>query len=77
VLGSAQIDGPIFAGLRRPANLIPQRLLAELSRQELISVAFHEAAHLVGGDDYALLAERVLQALWPFCFPAGYYAAGH
>jgi len=65
VLSSATVTAPVLAGLHRPAILIPERLLTELSEDELIAVALHEAAHLARRDDYALLAERLVRATFP------------
>ena len=65
VLSSGAVAAPVLAGLRHPAILIPRHLLAGLSEPELVSVALHETAHLVRRDDYALLGERLIQALLP------------
>lgn len=65
VMTSPTITAPVLAGLRRPTILIPERLLAELSQSELIAIVLHEAAHVVRRDDYALLAERLIQSALP------------
>lgn len=65
VLTSPTIAAPVLAGLHRPTVLIPERLLAELSEPELIAVALHEAGHVARRDDYALLAERLIQSICP------------
>jgi Ca-activated chloride channel family protein len=61
---STEIATPLAAGLRRPAILIPTRLLAELGPDELDQIGLHETAHLARGDDYALVFQRVLEALF-------------
>jgi VWFA-related protein len=66
VLRSVEIGTPMLAGLRRPAILIPERLFAELTEEELTQIGLHEAAHLARRDDYALLASRAIEALLPF-----------
>jgi Ca-activated chloride channel family protein len=63
---SPEIGSPMLAGLRRPAILIPERLIAELEEGELEQIGLHEAAHLVRRDDYALLAQRIVEALFAF-----------
>ena len=63
---SAEILSPMLAGLRRPAILIPERLIAELRDAELFQIGLHEAAHLVRRDDYALLVQRIIEALFAF-----------
>ena len=54
----------MVAGLRRPSILIPARLLDELEEAELDQIGLHEAAHLARRDDYALLFQRVIEALF-------------
>ncbi len=61
---SNEISGPLLAGLRRASILLPARLLNELSACELEQIGIHEAAHVVRFDDWALLIERVLEALF-------------
>lgn len=61
---SSGIGTPVVAGLWRPAILIPGRLLEQLDADELRQIGLHETAHLARRDDYALLLERVLEALW-------------
>jgi beta-lactamase regulating signal transducer with metallopeptidase domain len=61
---STDIATPLAAGLRRPAILIPARLLAELAPDELDQIGLHETAHLARGDDYALIFQRILEGLF-------------
>jgi Ca-activated chloride channel family protein len=65
ILRSAKIGTPMLAGLRQPAILIPERLFAELTEEDLTLIGLHEAAHLARRDDYALLATRAIEALLP------------
>jgi VWFA-related protein len=65
---SAEIGTPMLAGLRRPVILIPERLMGELEPGELEQIGLHEAAHLARRDDYALLAQRTIEALFA-CHP--------
>jgi Ca-activated chloride channel family protein len=61
---SAEIGAPMVAGPFRPSILLPARLLDELGECELDQIGLHEAAHLARGDDYALICQRVLEALF-------------
>lgn len=64
--GSAEIATPVAVGPRHPSILIPARLLDELGDQELQQVGLHEAAHLARYDDYALIVQRIVEALLVF-----------
>ena len=44
--------------------MFPARLLDELDPRELEQIGIHEAAHLLRNDDYALLLQRILEALF-------------
>jgi uncharacterized protein (TIGR03435 family) len=60
LLISSDIASPMALGFRRPAVVLPDSLLAELSDTEREHVLLHEAAHLVRRDDWANLATRFL-----------------
>jgi VWFA-related protein len=66
VMSSNKVRNPVLAGLRHPAILIPSRLLAELEADELEQIILHESAHLARHDDYALVAQRAIQAVFVF-----------
>ncbi|MCC6857463.1 MAG: hypothetical protein IT158_02825 [Bryobacterales bacterium] len=61
---SRQIGVPVAVGPWRPSVLIPARLLETLEPGELEQVILHEVAHLARRDDYALVAQRVVEALF-------------
>jgi len=61
---SPGIPTPVAAGLRRPAILLPPALLEQLEEGDLDRIGLHEAAHLARRDDYALILERLLEALF-------------
>ena len=63
---SAEIATPVAAGPYRPSILIPARMLDALEEDELDQIGLHEAAHLSRLDDYALVFERILEALFVF-----------
>jgi beta-lactamase regulating signal transducer with metallopeptidase domain len=61
---SPEISTPIAAGPRNPTILIPARFLEALEDDELDQIGLHEAAHLARRDDYALLLQRLLTAVF-------------
>jgi beta-lactamase regulating signal transducer with metallopeptidase domain len=61
---SAEIDIPVAVGPRSPAILIPARLLEAIEEGALDQIGLHEAAHIARYDDYALLLQRVIEALF-------------
>ena len=61
---SMEIAIPIAVGPRCPSILIPSRLFKELDDVDLGQIVLHEAAHLARRDDYALLVERLIEALF-------------
>ena len=64
--GSDEITTPMAAGLGDACILIPARLFEELKESELDQIGLHEAAHLARRDDYALILQRVIEALFVF-----------
>src|ERR1035438_6784326 len=60
---SAEISVPVATGPRRPSILIPAQLFEELGDDDLEHIGLHEAAHLARRDDYALMAQRVLESV--------------
>ena len=63
VATTAEISTPVAVGPWRTAILIPAGLLAELDEQAMDQIVIHEAAHLARYDDYALLVQRVMEAV--------------
>jgi beta-lactamase regulating signal transducer with metallopeptidase domain len=63
VLCSSEIPIPVAAGPWHPSVLLPTRLVETLSEDELAQIGIHEAGHLARRDDYALIAQRGLEAL--------------
>ncbi len=61
---SAEIATPMAAGLRSPSILIPAQLFSELDTADLDQIGLHETAHLARRDDYALIAQRTIEALF-------------
>jgi beta-lactamase regulating signal transducer with metallopeptidase domain len=63
VLVSSEIVAPVAAGVVRPAVLVPEYLLGELSEGELEQVLTHELAHIRRWDDWTNLAQKLVEAL--------------
>ncbi|HEX4278244.1 MAG TPA: M56 family metallopeptidase [Bryobacteraceae bacterium] len=62
LLISRDVLSPMAVGFARPAVILPESLLAELSEPEREHVLLHEMAHLAGYDDWSNLAMRILGA---------------
>jgi uncharacterized protein (TIGR03435 family) len=62
LLISRDIASPMAVGFARPAVVLPESLLGELSEPEREHVLLHEMAHLAGYDDWSNLAMRILGA---------------
>ena len=63
---STQVRVPTALGLVRPAVVIPDRLMQELSPDELKQVLLHELAHLQRWDDWTNLTQQLVKALFFF-----------
>ena len=61
---SPDISTAMAAGLFDPTILIPQRFLEQLAEDEVQQICVHEAAHLLRFDDYHLMFQRVLEAVF-------------
>lgn len=69
---SDRVSVPTVIGFLRPAVVIPQWLLRELSASELKQVLMHELAHLERWDDWTNLVQKVLKTLL-FFHPAAWW----
>lgn len=63
---SDQVAVPTALGLLRPAIVIPQWVMAELSPAELNQILIHELAHLRRWDDWTNLAQQAVRAIFFF-----------
>lgn len=70
VLFSQTVSTAMLVGLRRPAILLPPRLLAEMETADLAWICAHELAHLKRGDNWRVLLDQLLGALLWFNPPA-------
>lgn len=64
VMVSCQIPAPMAAGFRHPAILLPASLFDQLESEEIEQIVLHESAHLARRDDYALVIERAIEAVF-------------
>jgi beta-lactamase regulating signal transducer with metallopeptidase domain len=63
---SDRVRVPAAVGIFRPAVVVPEWALRELSTEELKVVLLHELAHLQRWDDWTNLAQKALKALFFF-----------
>lgn len=63
---SNQVRVPAALGLWRPAVVVPEWAVRELSTDELNQVVLHELAHLRRWDDWTNLAQQLVKALFFF-----------
>lgn len=76
VLASREAGAALLVGLGRPAIVLPEPLLAELSREDLTLICAHELAHLERYDHWRVLADQALAAVLWFNPPARAAIAG-
>ncbi|MDQ0462506.1 beta-lactamase regulating signal transducer with metallopeptidase domain [Caulobacter ginsengisoli] len=70
VLASQEAGAALLVGLMRPAIILPERLLAQLSADDLALICAHELAHLRRRDNWRILADQALSAVLWFNPPA-------
>lgn len=75
LLVSDGIQIPMAAGLTRPAVLLPADLAANPSVESLLPLIRHELAHLTRRDDWANLAQLLVQSVF-FFHPAVWWLSG-
>ncbi len=63
---SDRVSVPTAVGLFRPAVVLPQWTLSELSAADLNSVLVHELAHLRRRDDWSNLLQKLVRAVFFF-----------
>src|SRR5262245_26874512 len=63
---SNETPAPMAIGLHRPCIIFPANLVGQLKEEELDQIALHEAGHLVRRDDYSLILQRMIEALFVF-----------
>ena len=63
---SERVQVPTAIGLIKPAVVIPQWAIEELSVDELNQILLHELAHLRRWDDWTNLAQKIVKALFFF-----------
>ena len=66
VLASPRLTTPVAVGFLRPSVILPERLIGEVSDDELRDVLLHEAAHVARRDTLVVLVQELARALyWP------------
>jgi beta-lactamase regulating signal transducer with metallopeptidase domain len=73
---STRVDAPSVIGFFHPAIVMPRSLWSELAPSELQQIILHEMAHLLRGDDWTNLLQKLLRALCPLN-PALFWAERH
>ena len=63
---SEMVHVPTAIGLAKPAVILPNWILQELSAQELNQILLHELAHLRRFDDWTNFAQKLVKALFFF-----------
>jgi beta-lactamase regulating signal transducer with metallopeptidase domain len=63
---SEMVHVPTAIGLAKPAVILPNWILQELSPQELNQILLHELAHLRRFDDWTNFAQKLVKALFFF-----------
>ncbi|HTS34322.1 MAG TPA: M56 family metallopeptidase [Candidatus Solibacter sp.] len=63
---SDEVQVPTAIGLVKPAVVLPQWVMKELSGAELNQILLHELAHLRRFDDWTNLAQKIVKALFFF-----------
>lgn len=58
------VDGPLVTGWRHPTILIPHDLARALDHTTLRGIVLHEVAHIVRGDLWSVLMQRVVMAVY-------------
>jgi beta-lactamase regulating signal transducer with metallopeptidase domain len=64
--GSREIMMPLAAGLGNAVILIPQKLVDELTEEELNQIVLHELAHIRRYDDWTNLGQKLAEAIFFF-----------
>ncbi len=66
VFVSRRVMMPFAVGVRRPAVILPERLIGAVSGEELRDVLLHEVAHVRRGDHLIVLLQELTRAMyWP------------
>jgi beta-lactamase regulating signal transducer with metallopeptidase domain len=73
---SSAVRVPTVIGFFRPAILLPDWTLQELSAEELKVVLLHEIAHLERGDDWTNLTQKLVRTVF-FFHPAVWWIERH
>lgn len=64
VLTSSRISTPLVVGLVRPVIVLPARIVDYLDQAQFQGILVHEMAHIVRGDTWIGLLQRIVAVLW-------------
>ena len=63
---SDRVSGPFSAGVSRPRIVLPERIVSQVTPQQLRDILLHEAAHVVRHDQAVVLLQNIVTALFWF-----------
>jgi beta-lactamase regulating signal transducer with metallopeptidase domain len=63
---SSKIGAPALVGFFHPVVLFPEHLVLHLTQREIQQILLHELAHLKRHDDWVILVQRILSAIFFF-----------
>jgi len=69
ILRSADISAPLVLGLLKPTIVVPDNFSLDLDNPETRVILEHEIAHIVRGDLWVNLAQRIALAMLWWCLP--------
>ncbi|QDU08391.1 M56 family metallopeptidase [Gimesia aquarii] len=64
IVCSPDVAGPMMTGIVRPQIILPTRIVAILSENELRNILLHEMAHLLRKDQFVVLLQELVAALY-------------
>jgi len=66
ILASRRVTTPVAVGLLRPIIILPERLIGEISEEQMRDVLLHELAHVSRRDTFFVLVQELVRTLyWP------------
>ncbi len=66
ILLSRRVTTPVAVGLLRPIVVLPERLIGEISAEQMRDVLLHELAHVSRRDSFFVLVQELVRTLyWP------------
>lgn len=69
IMRSSNITAPLVFGLLKPTIIVPETFALDLSNPETRVILEHEIAHIIRGDLWVNLAQRIVLAMLWWCLP--------